>query len=83
MYACIRDREADEWKVMVQRLIFSATDFFGGEDSLVAQLLEWAARPLQETIAAATAGIEAIRFFVNLEQHAYNRFPAVDFLRAI
>ena len=49
----------------------------------MAQLLEWAARPLQETIAAATAGIEAIRFFVNLEQHAYNRFPAVDFLRAI
>ena len=83
MYASIRDREADEWKVMVQRLIFSATDFFGGEDSLVAQLLEWAARPLQETIAAATAGIEAIRFFVNLDQHNYNRFPAVDFLRAI
>ena len=82
MYAAIRDRDADEWKVMVQRLIFSATDFFGGEDSLVAQLLEWAARPLQETIAAATAGIEAIRFFTNLSQHNYNRFPAVDFLRA-
>ena len=36
-----------------------------------------------ESNSIATAGIEAIRFFVNLEQHAYNRFPAVDFLRAI
>jgi len=82
MYACVKDREADEWKVMVQRLIFSVTDFFGGEDSLVAQLLEWGQKPLSETIAAATAGIEAIRFFMNLDQHNYNRFPAVDFLRS-
>lgn len=83
MYACIRDREADEWKVMVQRLIFSVTDFFGGENSLVEQLLEWGQKPLSETIHAATAGIEAIRFFMNLDQHNYNRFPAVDFLRAV
>ena len=81
MYACIRNRDADEWKVMIQRLIFSVTDFFGGENSLVEQLLEWGQRPLSETIAAATAGIEAIRFFTNLDQHNYNRFPAVDFLR--
>lgn len=82
MYACVRDRDADEWKVMIQRLIFSATDFFGGENSLVSQLLEWGQEPFKETIAAASAGIDAIRFFMNLEQHAYNRFPAVDFLRS-
>lgn len=82
MYAAITDSEADEWKVMIQRLVFSVTDFFGGPDSLVAQLLEWSQRPLSETYHAASAGVDAIRFFLNLEQHAYNRFPAVDFLRA-
>lgn len=82
MYASIREREADEWKVMVQRLIFSARNFIGGEDSLVAQLSEWSRRPITETFAAATAGVEAISFFINLEQHAYNRYPAVDFLRS-
>ncbi|MGB0972701.1 MAG: hypothetical protein ACPGVG_17350 [Mycobacterium sp.] len=81
MYSCITDSDADEWKVMIQRLIFSVTDFFGGEDSLVAQLMEWGERPFSETIAAASAGIDAIRFFTNLDQHNYNRFPAVEFLR--
>lgn len=82
MYAAIRDRDADEWKIAIQRMIFKATAFFGGENSLVAQLIEWWQRPFEETIAAAQAGVEAIRFFTNLDQHAYNRFPAVEFLRS-
>lgn len=82
MYASITDSQADEWKIAIQRLIFSVGSFIGSEDSLVSQMMELMAKPLSEVIAAATAGVQAIMFFINLEQHAYNRFPAVDFLRA-
>lgn len=81
MYACLKDGEAGEWKIAIQRLIFSVGSFFGGENSLVSQLLELFQRPLAETIAGAQAGVEAIMFFTNLDQHNYNRFPAVEFLR--
>lgn len=82
MYACLKDGETGEWKIAVQRLIFSVSSFFGGENSLVAQLMELFQKPLSETIAAASAGVEAIMFFMNLDQHNYNRFPAVEFLRS-
>jgi hypothetical protein len=83
MYACLRDGQAGEWKIAIQRLIFSVSSFIGGENSLVAQFAELVAQPFTEVIAAAQAGVEAIWFFLNLEQHAYNRYPAVEFLRQI
>ena len=80
MYASVRERDADEYKVMIQKIVFSATDFFVGEDSVVSQLREFTARPLEEGIAAATAAIDALKFFTN-SAHGYNIGPAIEFLR--
>lgn len=80
MYAAIRDGDRDEWKVMIQKIIFKATDFYAGEDSVVSQLRELTERPISEGIAAARAAIDAIRFFTN-SAHAYNIGPAIEFLR--
>lgn len=81
MYASVTDADRDEYKIMIQKIVFRATDFFSGENSVVAQLREFTARPLQEGIAAAMAAIDAIKFFTNTA-HGYNIGPAIDFLRS-
>jgi hypothetical protein len=82
MYASILDNDRDEYKVAIGRLVMKAINFYGGPNSLVAQLIELGQRPLEEGIAMARAIIDAIKFFANLDQHNYNRFPAVAFLRS-
>lgn len=81
MYAAITEGDKDEYKVMIQKIIFSASDFYTGEDSVVSQLREFTARPLSEGIAAVRAAIDALMFFTNTA-HGYNIGPAIDFLRA-
>lgn len=80
MYASVTEGDKDEYKIMIQKIVFRATDFYIGEDSVVSQLREFTQRPLQEGIAAAMAAIDAIRFFTNTA-HGYNIFPAIEFLR--
>ncbi|AIK69047.1 lysin B [Mycobacterium phage Trike] len=81
MYACNTDDQAAEYKRAIARIVMRATDFYGGEDSIVAQLRELAARPLPEMIAAAQAAIQALQFATSTA-HGYNIGPAIEFLRS-
>lgn len=82
MYSAITDDNADEYKVMIQKIVFKATDFFTGEDSVVSQLREFTTAPISEGIAAVQAAIGGISFFTHLDLHNYNIGPAIAFLRS-
>jgi hypothetical protein len=85
MYSCNFDNDTDEYKRAICKIVMRATDFWNGPDSVVHQLIELATRPLQEGIAIAMSMIQAGGFFTATgihSPHAYNMFPAVDFLRA-
>ena len=79
MYAAARDSDKDEYKVAVAKIVMTAKDFYTGPDSVVSQLRELSERPLIEGVAAATAAIDALRFFTNTA-HGYNINPAIHFL---
>lgn len=81
MYACNFDNDKDEYKRAICKIVFKATDWFDGPDSIVHQLIELGTRPLQEGLAMAQAMIDALTFFSNLNPHNYNWEPAVRFLR--
>ena len=85
IYACNHDTDTDEYKRSICKIIMRATDFWNGPDSIVHQLIELGQRPLQEGIAMAQAIWQAGGFFTALginSPHAYNMYPAIDFLRA-
>ena len=63
----------------VAKIVMTAKDFYTGPDSVVSQLRELSERPLIEGVAAATAAIDALRFFTNTA-HGYNINPAIHFL---
>ncbi|AMS01007.1 lysin B [Mycobacterium phage ArcherNM] len=86
MYASIKEDDMHEYEVAIGRIVMEAKGFYGGKDSVVAQLGELAGRPLFEMIAMARAIIDALSFLSKSTQgekwpHLYNRYPAVAFLR--
>ncbi|AFQ97321.1 LysB [Mycobacterium phage Rebeuca] len=83
MYASIKEDDMHEYQVAIGRIVMKATDFWGGKNSVVAQLAELAQRPLWEGIAVARAIIDAIGFATNMGVHGYNIGPAVRFLREL
>lgn len=81
MYASIKADDMHEYQVAIGRLVMKATDFWGGENSLVHQLAELTQRPLTEGIAVARAIIDAMGFAADMTKHGYNIGPAIGFLR--
>ncbi|AMS00910.1 lysin B [Mycobacterium phage Loser] len=86
MYASIKEDDMHEYEVAIGRIVMEAKGFYGGKDSVVAQLGELAGRPLFEMIAMARAIIDALSFLAKATKgekwpHLYNRYPAVAFLR--
>ncbi|AIS74089.1 lysin B [Mycobacterium phage Anubis] len=81
MFASVRDDDIHEYQIAIAKIVMTATDFWQGPNSLVAQLTELGQRPLPEGIALANSILDALKFATNTA-HGYNIGPAIEFLRS-